>query len=208
MMTAILDPKAQHMEGHNTSSGYFHAELGAIVINVPAGAYQVSGRADVVLSCTLGSCIAAAIYDPLLKIGGLNHFMLPNAPRASDKVSEAARYGSVAMERLINAMLKQGARRETLQVKLFGGGNVITSSTAIGSRNAEFARSYLLEEGLNIVGEDIGGTQGRSVRFYPHLGRAQRRLIGGERIGAIVASEQKFMVTLKKGRLEGEVELF
>ena len=96
------------------------------------GEYFVSSE-DMVIMTVLGSCIAACIWDPHLNIGGMNHFMLPD----SDGIDTSGRYGSYAMELLINEMVKAGSRREAMQAKVFGGGQVMASFTAmnVGERD-------------------------------------------------------------------------
>ena len=92
----------------------------------------------------LGSCVSACIRDAAVGIGGMNHFMLPGdgtpESRAARPASEAARYGTHAMEKLINELLGRGARRERLETKVFGGGRVLPGLTDIGRRNAEPGR--------------------------------------------------------------------
>ncbi len=94
----------------------------------------------------LGSCVSACIRDPLAQVGGMNHFMLPEdgsfreEPRSTALDRQATRYGSYAMESLINDLLKLGAARERLEIKLFGGGRILASMTDIGARNIAFIR--------------------------------------------------------------------
>ena len=97
---------------------------------------------DTALVTVLGSCVAACIRDPLLKLGGMNHFLLPDG-NVGD--GAPARYGSYAMELLINDLLKRGANRKRLEAKVFGGANVLKGFTSnpVGTRNAEFVRQYL-----------------------------------------------------------------
>ena len=144
------------------------------IINVVQGEFHVSGRPDDVITTILGSCVAACVFDPLHKIGGLNHFLLPGAdPRDRQNI----KYGAYAMEKLINALLRKGAQREQLEAKLFGGASVVRSLSDIGQSNGEFAKAFLRDEGIRLVAENLGGTQGRRVRFVPSSGRAQVMLM-------------------------------
>ena len=116
----------------------------------------------------LGSCVAACLYDPLLRIGGMNHFMLPDGEADPGN----ARYGVHAMELLINALLKRGARRARLLAKVFGGGNVLRGfQDPIGSRNARFVLDYLDAERIPVQASDLGDIHPRKVAFFVQTGR-------------------------------------
>ena len=126
---------------------------------------------DVLIMTTLGSCIATCLWDRQAKIGGMNHFMLPdNGGGASD----SGRYGSFAMELLINEMLKLGASRLTLEAKVFGGGAVISGMNTInvGERNTAFVMDYLKTERIPVVSKDVLEIYPRKVCFLPHSGKA------------------------------------
>lgn len=138
------------------------------------GEYRVSETRSDVFSTTLGSCVAMCLWDPLAEIGGLNHFLLPEGGAADP---ENLRYGLNAMELLINACLKKGADRRRLKAKLFGGAQMSDGLENIGAANARFAQSYLKAEGIECVGESLGGTKARKLRFWPATGRAQQMLV-------------------------------
>lgn len=143
---------------------------GKNVIHIVQGEFHVSGDETTVLSTVLGSCVAVCLFDPVLRFGGMNHFLLPgNDPNSGQNI----KYGAHSMEELINAMLRAGARRNRLQAQLFGGGNVVAGLGGIGARNASFARDFIREEGLMQTGEDLGGKTGRRLRFSPATGEAQ-----------------------------------
>lgn len=149
-------------------------DRGQNVINVIQGEFHVSGRPDDVITTILGSCVSACIYDPVRQIGGLNHFLLPGTdPRERQNI----KYGAYAMEKLINALLRKGAQRGNLEAKLFGGASVVRSLSDIGKNNGEFAKEFLKDEGIRLVGGSLGGTQGRRIRFWPHTGRAQSMMM-------------------------------
>lgn len=178
-------------------------------VKILLGRYEVSGHPDAMMMTTLGSCVAACMHDPVLRIGGMNHFLLPDVPETElDGIGVAARYGSVAMERLINALLSQGARRDRLEVKLFGGANVIASSANIGGLNARFAVEYVRREGLRLTGHDLGGSAARRLHYFPHSGRAMRRLLGNAALHEAVSREIDFLSDLSRAPVDGEVELF
>ena len=147
------------------------------------------------MTTVLGSCVSACVRDSRLKIGGMNHFMLPldgsqGTSAWGATVSAATRYGNVAMERLINDILKLGGRREDLEIKLVGGGRVLAEMTTdIGARNIAFVREYVKDEGFKVLGEDLGDVFARKVVYFPESGRirvrklnaAQRPLAGPAR---------------------------
>lgn len=163
-------------------------------VQITQGETHVSGDSQEVLTTILGSCIAACIRDPMRKLGGMNHFLLPQSDGAD---RDARRYGVNAMELLINGLLKAGASRDMLEAKLFGGANVIAGLSDVGSRNVAFAQEFLANENIPIVGGDVGGSAPRRIQFWPHSGRARRlampptdnvRLVESELAQAIPAS--------------------
>lgn len=191
------------------SGRYFNREFNADTIKIGLGQQAISDRPDLMIATTLGSCVAACIHDPVRGIGGMNHFMLPDLPESElEGAGMAARYGSVAMERLINALLAAGAERQRLQVKLFGGGRVIDSSYDIGGLNSRFALDYVRREGLTLAGHDLGGGSARRLHYFPHSGRALRRLLRPEAAAEAVTRERRFITQLSQTPEEGEVELF
>jgi len=140
------------------------------LIHIIQGEYHVADDPEVELATMLGSCVAACLHDPVRRIGGMNHFLLPgNDPNSGQNI----KYGAHSMEQLINAMLRAGAQRSRLQVQLFGGGNVVAGLGAIGARNAQFARDFVRDDGMVLVGEDLGGKTARRLRFVPATGLAQ-----------------------------------
>lgn len=141
---------------------------------VVQGEFRISRDSDHVLSTVLGSCVSACLFDPVAQIGGMNHFLLPG-----DDGTQTAdmKYGAMAMELLINALLKSGARRGQIKAKLFGGARVNSSFGDIGKRNVEFARAYMRREGFAIVAESLGGDQARRLHFRPATGAARLVLL-------------------------------
>lgn len=188
---------------------YYNPQFQAHTLKVFLGHHLVSDRPDVMMVTTLGSCVAACVYDPAAAVGGMNHFLLPDVPETEAGTADvASRYGSVAMERLINEILSRGGRRSRLEVKVFGGARVIDSSLDVGRRNAAFVLDYLRREGLTLTGQDLGGTSARRVHYFPHDGRAMRKLLRPEALSETVSQELRFRSTLKEKPIEGDVELF
>ncbi|KRG39419.1 chemotaxis protein CheD [Stenotrophomonas pictorum JCM 9942] len=164
---------------------------------------------DTALTTTLGSCVAACIRDPILGIGGMNHFLLPDGT-VSD--GAPARYGSYAMELLINDLLKRGANRKRLEAKVFGGANVLKGFTSnpVGTRNAEFVRQYLLAEKIPVIAEDLCGIHPRKIWFFPITGRVvvQRLPHAHDDAAAVAATESAVRAQLSRTPVSGGVELF
>ena len=136
------------------------------------GEFAASRDPTCVLNTVLGSCVSVCLHDPDMRIGGMNHFLLPDGDASS--VDDMI-YGLHSMELLINNLLKGGARRAHLQAKLFGGASMISGLSNIGDRNVDFAHQFLTDEGFSIVAEDTRGRRGRRLRFWPASGRVQMR---------------------------------
>ena len=141
---------------------------------------------DILIMTTLGSCIAACLWDREAKIGGMNHFMLPEGDAGS------GRYGSYAMELLINEMMKQGATRATMEAKVFGGGQVIDGMNTmnIGERNTAFVVDYLKTERIPIMSKDVLGIHPRKVCFLPASGKAMVKRLASANTAALVAQDR------------------
>jgi chemotaxis protein CheD len=173
------------------------------------GEYYVTCADEAVIT-SLGSCVSACIRDRVYGVGGMNHFMLPEAAdhkeiHAGD-LTEAARYGSFAMEQLINEVLKAGGRRENLEIKLIGGGQVIaTMSSTVGDRNIQFAKEYVANEGLDIASSDLGGTWPRRVVYFPATGKVRVKKLRSQEV---LAQERTYQDQISHQHIEGDVELF
>lgn len=176
------------------------------------GEYYVTCH-DEAITTVLGSCISACVRDPARRVGGMNHFMLPQISAnginswLDPKVGLATRYGSFAMESLINDLLKLGAARGRLEIKLFGGGRILTSMTDVGARNIDFIHAYVQIEGYRIAAEDVGGTQPRKIIYFPAEGRVKVRRLRAIENRAIADREQIYLKSIGQ-REDGEVELF
>jgi chemotaxis protein CheD len=184
---------------------------GCMTVKVLPGEFYVSDQEEM-LSTVLGSCVSACIHDVCRGIGGMNHFMLPEPIGERDSwsstVGRAARYGSDAMEQLINAILKAGGQRADLRVKVFGGGRVLARMSDVGQRNIDFVRRYIAAENLAVVASDLGDVFPRQVQFFPHSGRARVRLLRRSDDVALVAGESGYLKRLANDPIKGEVELF
>jgi chemotaxis protein CheD len=177
------------------------------------GEYYVT-RSDEAITTVLGSCISACIRDPVEGIGGMNHFMLPQESASGGSswleagVGLATRYGSYAMESLVNDLLKLGAVRERLEIKIFGGGRILASMTDVGQRNINFIRGFIRIEGYAIAAEDLGGSQPRKIVYFPAQGRVRVRRLRAIENRSIADREQIYLDALGRQPDGGEVELF
>lgn len=187
----------------------FDANAQAWMVKVFPGEFYVTKKPDELLVTVLGSCVAACIRDPIAKIGGMNHFMLPHHKSGSwgDDL-RSARFGNFAMEKLINELIKAGAERSRMEIKLFGGGNVTDTSNAIGSENAAFALRYLEAEGLRCSAQDLGGQLPRRIHYYPSTGRVVRKLLGVNDTYAVNREERDYGSRLVAQKTTGDIELF
>jgi chemotaxis protein CheD len=180
----------------------------AIAVKVFPGEHYVT-ETDEMLVTVLGSCVSACIRDPVACLGGMNHFMLPDScGNGWDKISPSMRYGNVAMERLINDILAQGGMRQRLEVKVFGGGNVMTGTSDIGHRNAEFVETYLAAEGLAIAAAHLRGRLPRRIHYFPLTGKVMLRELRRSSDLAIVEVEARYQSKLRSDPVAGSAELF
>ncbi|GAA3914401.1 chemoreceptor glutamine deamidase CheD [Litoribacillus peritrichatus] len=186
------------------------------VAKILPGEFYLSGKQEVI-STVLGSCISACIRDPILGIGGMNHFMLPHHNGHSNvswdgaPISSETRYGNWAMEYLINGLLKLGALRQRMEVKVFGGGQVLANMTDIGARNIQFVEEYLKSEGMDIIAKDIGGVLPRKVIYFPDTGKVLVKRIRKVSNDTILAREKDYMRRIDKDigdTTSGSIELF
>ena len=191
---------------------YWDQEHESFAARLLPGEYYATRHAEIV--CTvLGSCVSACVRDARLNLGGMNHFMLPLDGSPGENawgavLSTPTRYGNVAMERLINDILKFGGRREDLEVKLVGGGRMLThTSNDVGARNIEFVREYVRAEKLRIVNEDLGDVYARRVVYFPQTGRLRVRKLAAGRDEALAAQERQYLEQLGRPS-EGNIELF
>ena len=188
------------------ASFFFHDHHFRVdTVKVLPGEYYVT-RDDPMIMTVLGSCIAACLWDPQVRVGGMNHFMLPEG--AGDT---SGRYGSYAMELLINEMIKLGARREAMQAKVFGGGQVMHSFTTmnVGERNTDFVLSYLKTERIAIVSQDVLDIHPRKVCYFPATGKAMVKRLAHSHPEILANQERRGSAAVAaKVTAGGSVDLF
>lgn len=147
---------------------------GARVCHVIQGDFHVSDDPGIMMTTILGSCVATCLCDPVARVGGMNHFLLP---QGSSSDGSGYRYGLLAMELLINGLLKKGASKTRLEAKLFGGARMNDSLARIGEANSAFALDFLRAEGIRCLSQSLGGSRARRIRYVPTTGAAQQRVL-------------------------------
>jgi chemotaxis protein CheD len=156
---------------------------------------------DVVMTTILGSCVAACMRDPIARVGGMNHFLLPG-----ESGDAGMRYGVQSMELLVNALLRMGARRERLEVKLFGGAHLIDGLTDVGGQNAAFAERFVRDEGLSFAGGSLRGDRARRIQYWPASGRARQILLAPTESRVFAAERRRPVAAAVED--SGALELF
>jgi len=197
-------PVADYFHG---SKRYHDNKENVDVVKIFSGDWYVSTEGNEMLATILGSCVSACIRDPVTRIGGMNHFLLPGEDNDS-QMSDSARYGVFAMESLINGILKNGGQKHRFEVKVFGGGNVINNSARIGSKNATFIRNFLKKEGFRIASEDMEGDHPRRLHYYPDTGKVMMRLLKRKEDKVVVEEEARYKKEIANQPVGGDVELF
>lgn len=186
---------------------FFDGRFPYQIAQILPGEYFASNEPKVIYTI-LGSCISACVMDPVLKIGGMNHFMLP-APKnqgAHDSWGESARYGSYAMELLINEIMKRGGDKSRLEVKLFGGAKLYQSMGDVGLNNADWTLKYLENEDLKLVMSDVGDIYPRKIYYFTDSGRVLMKKIKNIKNNTIFDREQTYKESLKQKSHPGEAE--
>lgn len=189
---------------------YFDSKYKHMVVKLLPGDHYVSGEPSEMLVTVLGSCVAACIRDPETGIGGMNHFMLPVGDAADWRASNAAmRYGNHAMEVLINDIMKMGCPRENLEIKVFGGGNVLGQGGDIGHKNADFVEEYLKNEGFTVTASDLRGVHARRIHYFPATGKVDRLLLRRASDRKVFTEETTYQKGISKEEDSGgDIELF
>jgi len=194
-----------------SSTLYFDRTFDCDAAKISPGEYYYTDQ-DMVIVTVLGSCVSACIRDSVSGIGGMNHFMLPDSATADrdSPVSESMRYGTYAMEVLINQLLRNGARRENLEAKIFGGGNVLKGFTTmnVGDRNATFVRKFLKEERIKVISEDLLDIYPRKVYYFPKTGKVLVKKLKNMHNDTLVQREEAYASKLKVADVGGEIDLF
>jgi chemotaxis protein CheD len=182
------------------------------------GEYLVS-RDDMIISTVLGSCVAVALKDRESNVGGLNHFMLPVPFKKSltpdfpvEFISENGRYGSYAMELLINEMMKRGAKKSGIQAKVFGGASMLHlgqgSTLSIATGNIYFAFEFLKTEGIPVLSSDVGGDRARKILFFVRSGKVLLKRIRGTFNALVEEEDRTYLNRITSKPIEGSLVWF
>jgi chemotaxis protein CheD len=185
---------------------YFDAAFQTDAVKLLPGEWYVHDDDDLLLMTVLGSCVAACLVDRTARLGGMNHFMLPDG-------GSAGRYGAYAMELLINELMKRGARRDRLEAKVFGGGQVMRnfSTMNVGEQNVAFVERFLAAERISVLSRDVLDVHPRKVCLFPGSARALCKKLAPTRSDSIATAESAYRGRLARqpaAAASGSVELF
>jgi chemotaxis protein CheD len=190
---------------------FFDAHFRNEAVKVLPGEFFVHDE-DLLITTTLGSCIAVCLWDRERRIGGMNHFMLPDGgPAGSGARGEASgRYGDFAMDLLIGELVKRGASRQAMEAKVFGGGAVIEGmhSMNVGERNTQFAFDYLRTERIPVLSKDVLEIYPRKVCFLPASGKAMVKRLAPAHAEQWLAQDRLAQQKAQPPSAGGSVELF
>jgi len=203
---------AKSLSGFEHVMRYWDARRTLFAAKVLPGEFYVTRSEELVVT-VLGSCIAACVFDPDMKLGGMNHFMLPHTGgdehfKFTGGPSTATRYGTHAMESLINEMVKLGVSKQRMRIKLFGGGKILQQMTDVGKRNIEFIQAYMKQESMQPAAVDLGGPHPRKVVFWPQTGRVQVKHLSRLDTGTVVQLERSYETEIEHKKVASDVELF
>lgn len=142
----------------------------------------VGGPDDTLVTLGLGSCVAILLHDAEARVGGLAHVLLPE-PALSRDQGNASKFATTAVPALVQEMARMGARPGRLKARLVGGAAMfqtlmVPGSLNMGARNIIASRQALEDAGIPVVGEEVGGDYGRSVRFFVGAGRTTVSSVG------------------------------
>lgn len=200
MSTTRRRPRFNSLAGEDflaTSRFYDHQFKREVVKVMPGQFFVASG--EVVIATVLGSCVSAVVWDPVTRIGGMNHFMLAVSSDDNGEEIDCMRYGQFAMDTLIERVLAQGALKQSLEAKVFGGGRVLRGFNAsdIGDDNAAFVLQYLEERGIPITASNLGDIYPRKLYFFPDSGRVMMRKMKTDYNPKVARIEQAYRANLR-----------
>ncbi|MEE8320784.1 MAG: chemoreceptor glutamine deamidase CheD [Gammaproteobacteria bacterium] len=198
----------EHINRYWDKRHLFHA------VKILPGEYYVTLHDEGIIT-VLGSCVSACIRCRVTGVGGMNHFMLPEVGHTTDTVwtrcgnDAATRYGSYAMEHMINDILRYGGSWQDLEIKITGGGRILQNMiTDIGKQNIDFVRQYIATEGLTISREDVGDIYPRKVQYFPKTGRLRIKKLRSLHNDTIIKREETYKHEIEDKPFDGGVELF
>jgi chemotaxis protein CheD len=195
---------------HGAPARYFDRDFQVETVKILPGQYHAGAADGGSIATLLGSCVSTCLWDPITRVGGMNHFMLPGERAATlSPWAESARFGLYAMEVLINEMLRLGADRRRLVAKVFGGARVLQGfdSLDVGAQNSQFVLQFLREEGIPVAAQDLLGVHPRKLHFFPATGKVQVKKLTLHP-EEVQQQERDYLSRLARRRGGGDVELF
>jgi len=179
-------------------------------VDIHVGECYASKDGSIIVTI-LGSCVAACLFDPVNRIGGMNHILMPG--RADIKhFDEPTRYSINAMELLINRMMDLGGDRDKIVAKVFGGAHLIptiSKENMMGEKNVSFTLEFLKREGIRVISRDVGGTDARKIFFHTNTGDVFLRRIPSTYQNWMIKKESLELKRIQKiAHLPGEVTFF
>jgi chemotaxis protein CheD len=194
---------------HLAPNRYFDNNFNTDAVKILPGEYFAT-KDETMIVTVLGSCVSVCLRDPITRIAGMNHFLLPANKDELNFNSDSARYGIYAMEVLINHLMKLGASRQRLQAKVFGGGNVLKQLriNSVGEQNSAFVLEYLEAENISILAQDLLGEYPRKVYFFPMTGEVKVRKLKSIHNTTLLDRESEYRVKVAQTPTAGDVDLF
>ena len=189
---------------------YFDRDFRIEAVKILPGQYYAASG-DSAITTVLGSCVSTCLWDPVKRIGGMNHFMLPgDTETPSSPVKASARFGVYAMEVLINEMIHIGADRRRMVAKVFGGGRVLQGfgTLDVGAKNCQFILEFLATECIPVVARDLLDVYARKVHFFPATGKVQLKKLHILPNDTVQQREREYMSKLDQNARGGEIEIF
>ena len=195
--------------GAIAANRYYDPDLGLPAVKILPGEHYATGEEQVLVS-VLGACVGVCLRDPESAIGGMNHFLLPDTGLRPGEAHDAAGHGKLAMEQLLEALFRLGARHERLEAKVFGAANL---PNALLNPNAslwvvEFIHSYLDSEGIPLINEDVLGEHPRKVYFFPASGKVLVKKLKSLHNETVLQRELEYILYLKRAEVLGPYDLF
>ncbi len=208
-MSLALANKTLNIHGFEKYKKFYDSSLKANVVKISPGDYYITDQKEIITT-VLGSCISACIRDTRIHIGGMNHFMIPvKCPHTSCPEQDMdMRYGTYAMEHLINDIYKYGGSRKYLEIKLFGAGNVLVGAGNVGTKNINFIRQFMHTEGYKITSENLGGDHPRKINYCPITGKVMMKRLASNKLAEIQREEKALQNKVENTVVAGEIDLF
>ena len=179
-------------------------------ISIHIGGFYAS-KEPAVIETLLGSCVAVCLYDPMTRIGGMNHILLPGRADLMN-FDTVARYGVNAMELLINRIMTLGGLRHHLVAKVFGGAHilpVISPENGMGEKNIEFVLEFLRMEAIAVISQDLGGHETRRIYFHTDTGDVLLKRIPSSRHPKVGLAERRHLEWVRRNAEDsGDVTIF